>query len=91
LIVKVLKDHVDDKAEEVADQIIAAIAKGQLKFPAKQWGVEYERNEKAILLGSYDEYQLALAMQLQLKDQKIGSNRKVRYVTPWEDDDIEPS
>lgn len=93
-VVKVLREYVDDP-EVVADKVFAEIAKGKLKFPATQWAVRYDANfAKDVQLGNYDEYQLALAMQLQLRAKESAAAQRygvqpdalivARQVSPWE-------
>lgn len=93
-VVKVLRDYVDEP-EVVADRIFAEIAKGKLKFPATQWAVRYDTSSAQNLqLGTYDEYQLALAMQLQLRAEESWAARRygvhpearivTRQISPWE-------
>lgn len=84
-VVKVLREYVED-ADVVADRVFAEIAKGKLKFPATQWAVRYDTGSaQGVQLGTYDEYQLALAMQLELHNEEHPEARIVaRQIGPWE-------
>lgn len=86
-VLRVLQECLDGpEASVFTDRIIAEIAKGKLKYPATQWAVRY--NTKAaedMQLGTYDEYQVALAMQLQLHEEGHPEAYLVTHlISPWE-------